>query len=234
MGCALTAMFGSYTEADIETEVANFTPHLSMAELMNGGIIKLEGSNGFFNPNSLLDPSWLKGKMTAEEYCQAINYVNKCTGRSQVGLTKAYPPSERAFRAQLRSQAGLAAVEEINKRYRSVRFTYQQTAQDMDIDISYSTDPAMRFAQRRGHSIGHASKTRRSTVEQGTPVFPVESAVQVDSDRGHTDKNLDDEVHMSFDDLFSDKELMLSVNDEDERAEQEINKKLASPNFDNH
>ncbi|CAF4781925.1 unnamed protein product [Rotaria sp. Silwood1] len=159
MGCVFTAMFGSYTEADIETELANFTPHLPVAELMHGGIIKLEGANGFFNPNSLLDPSWLKGKMTAEEYYQAIDYINKCTGRSQVGLTKAYLASERAMRAQLRSQAGLAAVEEINKRYSSARFTYQQTAQNMELHMSYSTDPTLRFAQRRGDTIGHASKT---------------------------------------------------------------------------
>ncbi|CAF1313458.1 unnamed protein product, partial [Rotaria sp. Silwood1] len=78
---------------------------------------------------------------------------------SQVGLTKAYLASERAMRAQLRSQTGLAAVEEINKRYSSVRFTYQQTAQDMKLDMSYSTDPTLRFAQRRGDTIGHASKT---------------------------------------------------------------------------
>ncbi|CAF0995409.1 unnamed protein product [Rotaria sp. Silwood1] len=154
MGC-VCGMFGHYTEADIETEIANFTPRLPVAELMNGGIIKLQGANGFFNPNSLLDSTWLKGKMTPEEYYQAIDYINKCTGKSQVGLSKVFSVSERPMRAQLRSQAGLAAVEEINKQYPTVRFTYQQTAQDMQINTSYSTDPAMRFAQQRGNTIAH-------------------------------------------------------------------------------
>ncbi|CAF1134215.1 unnamed protein product [Rotaria sordida] len=158
MGC-VNGMFGQYTEADVEMEITNLTPGLPVAELMNGGIVKLQGANGFFNPNSLLDPRWLKGKMTPEEYYQAIDYINKCTGKSQIGLSKVYSVSERPMRAELRIQAGLAAVEEINKRYPSVRFTYQQTVQAMEIDTSYSTDPAMRFVQQRGNTIGHASIT---------------------------------------------------------------------------
>ncbi|CAF3296412.1 unnamed protein product, partial [Rotaria sp. Silwood2] len=66
---------------------------------------------------------------------------------------------------------------------------------------------------------------RCSTVK---PKLAVESAVQLNSDRDHTDKKLDDEIDMSLDDLFSDKELMLSANDEDETTEQEINTKLPS------
>lgn len=151
--------YGSYTEADIVQEISNLTPRLPIAILMNGGIIKLEGANGFFNPNSLLDPSWLKDKMKPEEYYQAIDYINRCTGKSQIGLSKAFFAFERPQREQLRNQAGLAAVDEVNKRHSSVRFTYQQTAQSMNIDLSYSTDPAIKIAQQRQGSIGHASIT---------------------------------------------------------------------------
>ncbi|CAF2978052.1 unnamed protein product [Rotaria sp. Silwood2] len=158
MGCC-SSTFSVYTVEEVEAEIANFAPRLPVAVLMNGGIIKLEGANGFFNPNSLLDASWLQGKLTPQEYYEAINYINKCTAHTHVGLSKIYLSSERPMREQLRVQAGTAAVQQINKQHPSVRFTYQQTAENMQINTSYSTDPVLRFAQRGKAPIGNASIT---------------------------------------------------------------------------
>ncbi|CAF4204810.1 unnamed protein product, partial [Rotaria sordida] len=71
-------------------------------------------------------------------------------------------------------------------------------------------------------------------VEQESPVSPVEFAIQVDSNRGHTGKKLSEEVDMSLEGLFSDQELILSAIHEDETAKQEVNKKSISPNSHNH
>ncbi|CAF3078665.1 unnamed protein product [Rotaria sp. Silwood2] len=157
MGCGV--LYTTYTQQDIDTEIAALTPRLPVAVLMNGGIIKLEGANGFFNPNSLLDPSWLKGRMTPRQYYEAIDYINKCTGYTHIGLTRAFPVYERQMRQQLRVQAGTAAVQTINENNPSVHFTYQQTAESKAMDTSWSTDPAMRYMQQRRAPIGHSSVT---------------------------------------------------------------------------
>jgi hypothetical protein len=148
MGCA-SSVFSAYTVEEAEAEIAQLTPRLPFAELMNGGIIKLQGASGFFNPNSLLDPSWLKGKLTVEEYWQAIDYINKCTAHTHVGLSKVYNTSERPMRENLKTQAGMAAVQQLNERFKSVRFTYQQTAENMRINTSWNSDPLIRYAQKQ-------------------------------------------------------------------------------------
>ncbi|CAF1129677.1 unnamed protein product [Rotaria sp. Silwood1] len=156
MGC-IGAVMTPYTEAELDTELAAFVPRLPVAVLMNGGIIKLEGVNGFFNPNSLLDPSWLKDKMTAQEFYQAIDYINKRTAYTQVGMSRVFLASEKPYRDQLRTQAGMAAVEEINQRHPSVHFTYQQTAENVQMSLSWSNDPAVRFATRGKAPVGNAT-----------------------------------------------------------------------------
>lgn len=156
---AVTATYAKYTEQDIDEEIAKLTPRLPIAQLMNGGIIQLEGANGFFNPNSLLDPSWLKDKMTIEEYTQAINCITKRTGDTHIGLNKIYKTSERAMRLDLKNQAGIAAVQQLNGQFKSVHFTYQQTAEDVQINTSYETDPTVRYMQRGQRPLAHASKT---------------------------------------------------------------------------
>lgn len=158
MGCS-SSLFSPYTVEEVDAEVAQLTPRLPIAELMNGGIIKLQGANGFFNPNSLLDPSWLKGKMTVEEYQQAINYINKCTAYTHVGLSKIYNTSERPMRENLKTQAGLMAVQQLNERFRSVRFTYQQTAENIQMNTGWNSDPLVRYAQRGHAPIGNAALT---------------------------------------------------------------------------
>ncbi|CAF1249680.1 unnamed protein product [Rotaria sp. Silwood1] len=158
MDCG-SAVFSAYTVKEVEAEIANLAPHLPVAVLMNGGIIKLEGANGFFNSNSLLDPNWLKGKMTPQEYYEATDYINKCTAHTHVSLSKIYLGSERAMREQLRVQAGMTAVEQINRRHPSVCFTYQQTTENIQMNTSWSTDPTVRLAQRGKAPIDHASIT---------------------------------------------------------------------------
>jgi hypothetical protein len=158
MGCG-SSLFSPYTLEETEAEIAQLVPRLPVAELMNGGIIKLEGANGFFNPNSLLDPSWLKGKLTPEEYRAAIDLINKLTAHSHIGLRKMYTASDRPVRENLRTQAGMAAVQELNQRYPSVRFTYQPTAENMQVNTSWSTDPTVKFATRGRAPIANASVT---------------------------------------------------------------------------
>jgi hypothetical protein len=158
MGCVNTTLFSPYTQQEIDQEMAKVVPRLPVAELMNGGIIKLEGANGFFNPNSLLDPSWLRGKMTIEDYVQAIDYINKCTGYTHIGLSKMYSTTDAPLRLDLKTRAGMAAVQQINERFPSVHITYQQTAQDMEMTPLYQTDPLMRSMQRGQQPIAHATK----------------------------------------------------------------------------
>ena len=157
MGCGSSEPF-VYTVADVEFDMAQLAPRLPVAELMTGGIIKLEGANGFFNPNSLLDPSWLKGKMTTQEFAQAIDYINRCTAHSHVGLSKVSTRFERPMRLKLRTDAGMAAVEQINQRFRSVRFTYQATAEDIMINTSYDTTVTGGYGNRGLAAAVHATK----------------------------------------------------------------------------
>jgi hypothetical protein len=157
MGCCVLCT--PYTQQDIDNEIATLTPRLPVAVLMNGGIIKLEGANGFFNPNSLLDPSWLKGKMTQQQYYEAIDYINKCTGYTHIGMSRGYSPSEIPMRQQLRIQAGMAAVEKINEKNPSVHFTYQQTVENMQINTDWITDPTFRMAQRHKAPVANATVT---------------------------------------------------------------------------
>lgn len=154
MGCT-SGMFAPYTAQELEMEAAKVVPRLPVAELMNGGIIRLEGANGLFNPYSLLDPSWLKGKITPDEYVQAIQYINQCATHSHVGLSRIYTTTERPMRLQLLVNAGMNAVQELNQRHRAVRFTYQQTIEDIPINTSYQRN---QYAQRSGQSVAHATK----------------------------------------------------------------------------
>ena len=117
-----------------------------MAQLVSDGAIKLEGSNGLFNSNSLLDPSWLKGKMTVDEYSEAITYINKCTSYTEIGLSILCTESELPMRKNLKTEASMAAVQQLNERFRSVRFTIQETSEMMQIDVSQNTTLAMILA----------------------------------------------------------------------------------------
>ena len=135
------------TQQQLDEGAALYVSHLPVAQLMNDGTIKLEGANGLFNPNSLLDPGWLKGKMTVDEYSEAINYVNKSTSQTEIGLMMPCTESELLMRQKLRSEAGMAAVQQLNERFGSVRFTIQATAEMMQIDMSRNENLATAFAR---------------------------------------------------------------------------------------
>ncbi len=89
---------------------------------------------------------------------QAIDYINKCTGYTHIGLSKMYSTTDIPLRLDLKTRAGMAAVQQINQRFPSVRFTYQQTAQDMQMTPSYQIDPMVRYMQRGQQPIAHATK----------------------------------------------------------------------------
>ena len=158
MGCA-SSLFTPYTKEETDAELAKLLPVLPLGELMAGGMIKVRGANGFFNPNSLLDPSWLKGNFTPTDYRDAINYINVQTAYTQIGLNKLCRPADLIIREQMRTAAGLAAVEELNKRYTSVKFTYQATAETTQLNMSYTTDPTIQFMERRRPVIANVSVT---------------------------------------------------------------------------
>ena len=67
--------------SDLEKEVAELSPHLPIANLLNGGLIRLTSYDGFFNVDSLIEPDCLKGKMTLEGYGSTIAYTNSSTIR---------------------------------------------------------------------------------------------------------------------------------------------------------
>ena len=122
----------------IEEEVAAFTACLPMAEQLNGGLIRLAGAGGYFNPNSLLESSWLKGKMTMEEYRTAINYINDCAIRSQSEITSLIWSQGTHEREMAKAMASQAGVQKINAKNKSVHFTYQQTVEKMEYIPVYS------------------------------------------------------------------------------------------------
>lgn len=150
-------MYTPYTKEELDDELTRLVTRLPMAELMLGGAIKLQGANGFFNPNSLIDPNWLQGKITSEDYRNAIDYINTCTAYTHIGLSRVYAASERKFREDLRTQAGSKAVEELNQRHKSVRFTYQMTAENIQMNVNWSNDPAVQFATRHKSTVGNAT-----------------------------------------------------------------------------
>lgn len=119
-------------QTTIEDEITSFISYLPMAEQLNGGIIRLPGACGYFNPNSLLEASWLKGKMTVDEYKSAINYINSCTIRTQSEMTNRIWTKETHEREKTKAEAGRAAVNKINERHKSVHFTYHQSTEKME------------------------------------------------------------------------------------------------------
>ena len=124
--------------ARIEEEVAAFAVCLPMAEQLNGGLIRLAGAGGYFNPNSLLESNWLKGKMTTEEYRSAINYINSCAIRSQSEIKTSTWPQGAHEREKTKATAGEEAAQEINAQHKSVRFTYQQSVEKVEYIPVYS------------------------------------------------------------------------------------------------
>lgn len=141
----------------VEDEVSLIASHLPMAELMNGGLIRLPGIGGYSNPDSLLEPSCLKGKLTIDEYRSAITYINSCVSNSQMEANDLIWPEIFHVREMAKARAGKAAVEKLNQQYHSVRFTYLYSVEKVEYVPIY--DPRL----RSGLS-GMAERYRYKTV----------------------------------------------------------------------
>lgn len=63
------------------------------------------------------------------------------------------------MRANLRSEGGMAAVRQLNEQYRSVRFTYQQTVGNMQVNTSANDDPLIKFVNRKRPPVANARVT---------------------------------------------------------------------------
>jgi hypothetical protein len=114
-----------YTEKDVKTYIDKNQLRLPSPELVDGSI-KLTSHDGFYNSNSLLDSTWLQGKMTNHEYRQAIEHINKRVAQTVIGTPSAIP-----INLITKSQTTHLAVEELNAKYAGrVHFAYQQNEQD--------------------------------------------------------------------------------------------------------
>ncbi|CAF3404945.1 unnamed protein product [Rotaria sp. Silwood2] len=118
---------------------------LPAASLMDDGTIKLEGAQGLFNPKSLPDPSWLKGKMTPEEYYQEIDLLNKRVTQPDFNLKSMLTPMYQSDHANLREKSRMNTLTEINQRHPSICFTYQATEVYKDFDFSSIDDSIFNF-----------------------------------------------------------------------------------------
>lgn len=65
MGCRNSH---SYTEKQIQTYLKKNELSFPSAELIDENI-RLKSIDGFYNSSSLLDSTWLKDKITNNEYC---------------------------------------------------------------------------------------------------------------------------------------------------------------------
>ena len=157
MGCA-SSITTPYTQEETDAELAKFVPLLPVAEL-TGGMIKFRGANGFFNPNGIIDSNWLQGRISMEECTNAIDYINRRTAYTQIGLRKLCTPSDLKIREQMRLNAGKGAVDDLNKRYSLIKFNYQPTAEIIQINMSYTTDPTIQAIGRMRPIVANATVT---------------------------------------------------------------------------
>ena len=112
-----------YTEKDVQTYISKNQLRLPSPELVDGSI-KLTSHDGFYNSSSLLDSTWLQGKMTNTEYRQAIEHINQRVAQTVIGQPSAIP-----INLITKSQTTLLAVEELNAKYTErAHFVYKQDA----------------------------------------------------------------------------------------------------------
>jgi hypothetical protein len=123
-----------YTKKEIDTYIEKCQSRLPSAELIDGNIIKLTSNDGFFNANSLLDAKWLQGKMTNNEYRQAIEHINQRVAQSVIGTSNNLSINEIP-----KAQTTKLAVEELNGKYQGrVHFAYEQKDQGNEINTADS------------------------------------------------------------------------------------------------
>ena len=110
-----------YTQKDVEKYIEKNQQRLPSPELVDGSI-KLKSTDGFYNANPHLDATRLKGKLTNDEYCQAIKHINQRVAQTIIGTPKSVP-----INLVIKTQTTMLAVEELNAKYKGrARFSYQQ------------------------------------------------------------------------------------------------------------
>ena len=130
MGCGGSQV---YTENDVKKYLNDNILRYPSAELVDG-TIRLKSLDGFFNSNSLLDSSWLQGKLTNQEYRQAIEHVNQRVSQATIGT-----PKHVSIDQVQKAQTTLLAVEELNGKYSErARFKYEYTQQENTIQPAES------------------------------------------------------------------------------------------------
>ncbi|CAF0795679.1 unnamed protein product [Rotaria sordida] len=123
-----------YTEKEVEAYIKKCQPRLPSAELTEDGRIKLKTTDGFFNSSSLLDSTWLQGKITNNEYRQAIEHINQRVAQSVTGTSNILPIEQIS-----KSQSAKLAIEELNAKYEGrIHFTYEQTNAGNSINTNES------------------------------------------------------------------------------------------------
>jgi hypothetical protein len=122
-----------YTEKDVETYIKKNQLRLPSPELVDGSI-KLISTDGFYNSSSLLDATWLQGKITNNEYRQAIEHINQRIAQAVIGTSNTLPIKEIP-----KTQSTILAIQELNAKYTGrVHFVYQQNDQDNSINSTES------------------------------------------------------------------------------------------------
>lgn len=117
--CIAAAAMGNYTYDEVKNEVAYVMPRLPLAELQGGGIIKLPGTQSLFSTKPLLDPKWLKGRLTMAEYQAIVEAVNEGTIGAMVGMRKMFSPYEIPQRTQTAANGAQAAADALNRQWNS-------------------------------------------------------------------------------------------------------------------
>ncbi len=122
-----------YSEKDVETYIKKNQLRLPSPELVDGSI-KLISTDGFYNSSSLLDATWLQGKITNNEYRQAIEHINQRIAQAVIGASNNLPIKEIP-----KTQSTILAIQELNAKYTGrVHFVYQQNDQDNSINSTES------------------------------------------------------------------------------------------------
>lgn len=117
--CLATGMSGTYTYDELKSEGNQLNARLPLAELQVGGIIKLQGVQSFFSTKPLLDPKWLKERLTMSEYQSLIEGVNEGTIKAMVGMAKMFSPHDIPNRTQTAANGAQAATDVLNQQWNS-------------------------------------------------------------------------------------------------------------------
>ncbi len=124
--CLASGMSGAYTYDELKGEVRQLNARLPLAELQVGGIIKLQGVQSLFSTKPLLDPKWLKERLTMDEYQSMVEAVNEGTINAMVGMPKCYSPHDIPQRTQTAANGAQTATDALNQQWnqKGVYLTY--------------------------------------------------------------------------------------------------------------